>query len=102
MADSLSRERTTSERVVALESKFESLLELLNVRESNNSKHHRDNTGRLDAILDQVRTTNGRVNTLESWKDKFSGGWVVMLVVGGVVGALLSPWLQALAGKMVK
>ena len=51
---------------------------------------------RLDAldttarqILDQTKLTNGRVDRLESWRDKMTGAWLVVTFVSPVVGGLI-------------
>ena len=41
---------------------------------------------RTDEILEQVKITNGRVSTLESWKDQMMGG----LKVSSVIALLLA------------
>lgn len=42
---------------------------------------------RLQTILDQVTKTNGRVSTLEVWKDQLTGN---ITVVAGAFSALVS------------
>lgn len=49
---------------------------------------------KLVAILEQTTRTNGRVDRLESWRDKMTGAWLVVtflspIIAGLVVGVVL-------------
>jgi hypothetical protein len=43
---------------------------------------------RVDEILEQAKITNGRVNSLESWKDQFVGGAKVLILFSITLGIL--------------
>jgi hypothetical protein len=68
--------------------KINGLTTLLEERFKNNDVHH-------DAILKQVVKTNGRVTTLESWKNMVIGGLVLTnIVLLPMFFILLSHYLQ--------
>lgn len=72
-------------RLVTVEQKIENLIDRDNDRHAENSK-------KLDAILEQALKTNGRVNSLEAWKDKVTGMWVALAAVGAGIVALAGIW----------
>lgn len=41
---------------------------------------------KLDQILTEVKKTNGRVTTLETWKSKVQGGYFALVAVCTVLG----------------
>jgi hypothetical protein len=45
--------------------------------------------GTAQKILDQTKLTNGRVDRLESWRDKMTGAWLVVTFVSPVIGGLV-------------
>lgn len=49
---------------------------------------------KLGEILEQTRLTNGRVDKLESWRDKMTGAWVVVSLVSPVVAGLIVSYLS--------
>ena len=55
----------------------------MNTDELRKDMHHK-----INAILDQVVKTNGRVNRLEAWKDQMMGGLKVTLVIFALAGFL--------------
>ena len=55
----------------------------MNTDELRKDMHHK-----INAILDQVVKTNGRVNKLEAWKDQMMGGLKVALVIFALAGFL--------------
>jgi len=55
----------------------------VNTDELRKDMHHK-----INAILDQVVKTNGRVNKLEAWKDQMMGGLKVTLVIFALAGFL--------------
>jgi len=55
----------------------------MNTDELRKDMHHK-----INAILDQVVKTNGRVNKLEAWKDQMMGGLKVTLVIFALAGFL--------------
>jgi hypothetical protein len=44
---------------------------------------------KLTAILEQTTRTNGRVDRLESWRDKMTGAWLVLTFVSPVIAGLI-------------
>lgn len=46
-------------------------------------------TNSVDKILDQTTRTNGRVDRLESWRDKMTGAWLVLTFVSPVIAGLI-------------
>jgi hypothetical protein len=49
---------------------------------------------KIEAILDQVIKTNGRVNKLEAWRDQVMGGLKVLVTVSILLGFMLKiGWL---------
>jgi len=61
----------------------------MNTDELRKDMHHK-----INAILDQVVKTNGRVNKLEAWKDQMMGGLKVTLVIFALAGFLFKiGWL---------
>ena len=55
----------------------------MNTDELRKDMHHK-----INAILEQVVKTNGRVNKLEAWKDQMMGGLKVTLVIFALAGFL--------------
>lgn len=51
--------------------------------------YHDRQDERMDEVLEQVKKTNGRVNNLESWKDRIDGGSAVIKVAWGFVGVFI-------------
>lgn len=49
---------------------------------------------KLGEILEQTRLTNGRVDKLESWRDKMTGAWVVVSLVSPVIAGLIVSYLS--------
>lgn len=98
MADQPVRgERTSTERIATVEEKIKSLIRELDIREQNSASRHADNIVRLDAIYDQALKTNGRVGSLESWRDKIKGAWIVV----GIIGTALGFAARELIGKLL-
>ena len=61
----------------------------MNTDELRKDMHHK-----INAILDQVVKTNGRVNKLEAWKDQVMGGLKVALIIVALAGFLFKiGWL---------
>lgn len=44
---------------------------------------------KLDTIQAAVLKTNGRVDRLESWRDRMTGAWIVLSFAGPVVTGLV-------------
>lgn len=44
---------------------------------------------KLGEILDQTKITNGRVDRLESWRDKMTGAWLVVTFCSPVIAGLI-------------
>ena len=55
----------------------------MNTDELRKDMHHK-----INAILDQVVKTNGRLNKLEAWKDQMMGGLKVTLAIFALAGFL--------------
>lgn len=76
---------STSERLMRLETLWEHSNRL-------SERQHEENKLRLDAILDQTKITNGRVNKLEEWKHSSNGSVKVLMwllaPLGGVAGLI--------------
>jgi hypothetical protein len=43
----------------------------------------------LGEIKVQTTTTNGRVNSLEDWRQRFTGAWFVVSLVGPIITGLI-------------
>ena len=48
---------------------------------------------KLDAVLKQVATTNGRVKSLELWRSFLAGGFAVLSLSG--IGKLIMAFLES-------
>lgn len=77
MDDQPRRERPSDFKMASLESDLRNLITRLDER------YLRD-TEKLDRIDGQTQLTNGRVNNLESWKDKAVGAWFVIVILSSV------------------
>lgn len=49
---------------------------------------------KLGQILEQTKKTNGRVDKLESWRDKMTGAWVVVSIISPVIAGLIVSYLS--------
>lgn len=49
---------------------------------------------KLGQILEQTKKTNGRVDHLESWRDKMTGAWVVVSIISPVIAGLIVSYLS--------
>lgn len=43
---------------------------------------------KLGEILEQTKKTNGRVDRLESWRDKMTGAWLVVTFLSPIIAGL--------------
>jgi hypothetical protein len=43
----------------------------------------------VDKVLEQTILTNGRVDRLESWRDRMTGAWLVVTFLSPVVAGLI-------------
>lgn len=48
---------------------------------------------KLEKILEQTTLTNGRVNDLESWKDKIQGALIPISIISPVIAGLIVSYL---------
>lgn len=74
------RDSPSAIRLVTVEQKIENLVK-------RDDDRHADNKEILEKILAQTTATNGRVNALEAWKDKLSGVWTALVIVGTAAAA---------------
>lgn len=49
---------------------------------------------KLGQILDQTKKTNGRVDKLESWRDKMTGAWVVVSIISPIIAGIIVSYLS--------
>jgi hypothetical protein len=42
----------------------------------------------LEEVKKQTTATNGRVTSLESWRNRLKGAWAVLTIVGVLLGSL--------------
>lgn len=61
--------------------------ELLDERLSNVDK-------KLEAILEQTTKTNGRVDSLESWRDRVSGALIPISILSPIFAGLIVSYLS--------
>jgi len=61
--------------------------ELLDERLSNVDK-------KLEAILEQTTKTNGRVDNLESWRDRVSGALIPISILSPIFAGLIVSYLS--------
>ena len=67
---------------------------LESIKGMNTDELRKDMHYKVNAILEQVVKTNGRVNKLEAWKDQVMGGLKVALVIIALAGFLFKiGWL---------
>lgn len=43
---------------------------------------------KLEAILAEAKKTNGRVTTIETWKNKVKGAWAMLILVAAGAGTI--------------
>jgi hypothetical protein len=86
------RESPSAIRLVTVEQKIDNLI-------ARDNDRHAQNSEKLEAILEQATKTNGRVNALEAWKDKISGGFGALILVSGLLGFLFKILWDHLLGK---
>jgi hypothetical protein len=49
-------------------------------------------TEKLELIYSEVKKTNGRVTKLEGWRNRTTGIWAALLILGTIIGALVN-WI---------
>jgi uncharacterized protein YgbK (DUF1537 family) len=51
--------------------------------------NHIDNSEKaLQQILNEAKKTNGRVTTIETWKNKIKGAWAMLILVAAGTGTI--------------